>query len=46
VLLFLAELLFFANPGVAADADAVARACASFSGGESHASKRDEIGQR
>ena len=40
MLAFLAELLFFANPGVAADADAVARACASFSGGESHASKR------
>jgi ubiquitin-protein ligase E3 C len=45
VLLFLAELLFFANPGVAADAAAVARACASFSGGESHASKRDEMGK-
>ena len=43
VLAFLAELLFFANPGVAADADAVARACASFeSCGESHASRRGE----
>ena len=37
---FLAELLFFAKPGVAADADVVARACASFSGGEGHASRR------